>query len=329
MKALNGDSPPNALRVAICGLGSAARRAHVPALRRAQDAGMTTLVGACDPDPGRGELVPAASFFGDVFSLLEGSTPDLLVIASPPSAHLEAIAAAAEQGIDVLCEKPLGVAPGDIDVLRGIVGRHPDVLIGTVHQYRHAAAWAEISSNLHSANGNGGFHLGVRVERPGTDPLSAGGWRARVDSEGGILGDHAVHYLALCWGLRPEARVTACRRHGSPGRESASVELVLDGATACIDVTYSGAARHNCIEARLAGGQLIKWADARLTTTGNGPPRDVGALSDRGFVNDLYGDLYSEMLAHYTEPAWRSATTEETIGVAALLSNCLALAAAG
>jgi len=328
VKAVDGGSAARDLRVALCGLGSAARRAHLPALSRAQAEGATTLVGACDPDPERWELVPGAPFFDDVFSLLDGAEPDLLVIASPPSAHLEAMAAAAERGIDVLCEKPLGVAPSDVGILRDIVRRHPELLLATVHQYRHAAAWTEMSTALEAANGNGPFHLAVRVERPGTDPLSAGGWRARGDSEGGILGDHAVHYLALCWGLEPEARVTACTRRGDPSRQTAVVDLALDGATARIDVSHCGAARHNLVEARLGGGQVIRWADAQLTID-DGAARQVGALSNRGFVNDLYGDLYTELLARYHEPTWRAATTAETIGVAALLRDCLALAAGG
>src|SRR5205807_1674445 len=108
-----------ATAVGLCGLGSAALRAHLPALCRAEETGAAVIAGVCDPDPARSETVVArtrrARAFPDVEALLDGSGCDLLVIASPPSAHIPAITAAARRGVDVLCEKPLGVAEGDVD----------------------------------------------------------------------------------------------------------------------------------------------------------------------------------------------------------------------
>src|SRR4029077_13779755 len=123
---------------------------------------------------------------------------------------------------------------------------HPSTLLAPVHQYRHAPAWAgTIEPTLRAAVATGmPFRLRVEVERPGTDPLSAGGWRAAGLREGGILGDHAVHYLALCWTLDRSPRLLSAHLEGENGHETASVELALgDRGRSSIWVSYAGARR--------------------------------------------------------------------------------------
>ncbi|HXA27307.1 MAG TPA: Gfo/Idh/MocA family oxidoreductase [Candidatus Angelobacter sp.] len=323
------------LTIGLCGLGSAATRAHLPALSRAEETGAATVVGVCDPDPSRRDLVlrqsGQARGFADVVSLLDGARPDLLVIASPPSAHLPAITAAVQRGVDVLCEKPLGLSDPDVALLEQLVAAHPERLIAPVHQYRLAPPWRVFARALTVATARDcAFRLDAEVERPGTDPLSAGGWRADPAHEGGILGDHAVHYLALFWMTGLSARVTAAERSGEGGSETARVELRLGRGQATVTVSYAGHARRNRIALDVpSAGFHLDWHDESLTVTRRGGPgsvRRVGALSARQLVNDLYEPMYDELLARWDDPAWRSERTAETVGVARLLAGSLRLA---
>jgi predicted dehydrogenase len=325
--------------IGLCGLGSAAERAHLPALTRAEETGACTIAGVCDPDPSRRELfcerAREARGFDDVVSLLDGARPDLLVIASPPSAHLPAITAAVERGVDVLCEKPLGINRGDLDLLRRLTEQYPDRLIAPVHQYRFAPAWRVFTRTLEvAARRHATFRVDVSVDRPGTDPLSAGGWRADPEHEGGILGDHAVHYLALTWLTHPEGAVSSCSRRGEGGSETATVDLQLgpDGR-GTFSVSYAGATRRNRVVLDIPSvGFHIEWQDDALTVTRRGGPgsvRRVGALSQRQFVNDLYAPLYDELFARLDDPGWRSERTAETLGVAQLLADALGTANTG
>ena len=324
--------------VGLCGLGSAALRAHLPALCRAEETGAAVIAGVCDPDPARCDMVVgrtrSARPFPHAEALLDGSGCDLLVIASPPSAHLPAISAAARRGVDVLCEKPLGVAEGDVERLRELAGAAPAWLVATVHQYAHAPAWRVIERRLRGPVACGmDFRLEVEVERPGTDPLSAGGWRAHGDREGGILGDHAVHYLALCHRLDPDARVLAAHRRGAAGGESAAVELAVGPGTARVAVSYDGERRRNLVALALPQlGTALRWEDGDLFSLRDGSPgrrHPTGALSDRQFVNDLYGSLYDDLLGNRHDPAWRQGQRRETIEVAALLAGALAMSTGG
>jgi predicted dehydrogenase len=327
LPADGGPGPP--LRVALVGIGSAATRAHLPALGAQQAAGRLTVVGICDRDPARREAVtalhPSARGFGDNDAMLEEVAPDLLVIATPPSAHLGELAAAVSRGVDVLCEKPLGLSSSDVAELRALSASHPERLIASVHQYRYAAPWAWLTRAAAGARRAGEpFTITVEVERPGTDPLSAGGWRTDPEHEGGILGDHAVHYLALMRLLDPATEVLACRRAGPGGREVASVELALGSGRAVIDVSYAGQRRHNRLRLERPAQCLeICWDDGAVAIVHNGRTgtgRAVPSLSDRATVNALYRPMYADVVEGVADPAWRGRETAQTIGVAELLA---------
>jgi predicted dehydrogenase len=324
------------LRIAVVGVGSAATRAHLPALRAAEDAGIVRVVGACDPDPTRRGRVaaahPGALGFADNDEMLEVTSPHLLVIATPPSAHLGEMAAALERGVHVLCEKPVGLSDVDVDVLRGLAGRHPELALATVHQYRYATPWRWIARAAGGAVRSGEpFSIEARVERPGTDPLSAGGWRADPEREGGILGDHAVHYLALLHLLDPRCEVVACHREGPGGREVADVAVRLGSAGAAhIHTSYAGTRRANLLRlSRPAQCLDLDWEDATVTVAHDGRrsrQRAVPSLSDRGVVNALYSPMYEELIANLGDPRWRALATARTIGAAELLGSAIGMA---
>jgi predicted dehydrogenase len=327
------DQPAPALRVALVGIGSAASRAHLPALSELEAAGVVELVGVCDPSADRRDAViathPAVRGFAENDDMLDEVRPDLLVIATPPSVHLGEMAAAVARGLHVLCEKPLGLCDRDVATLAELAESHRGQTLATVHQYRYAQPWQWLARAAAGAIRDGEpFSLSVEVERPGTDPLSAGGWRTDPEHEGGILGDHAVHYLALFHELDPGCRVVACHREGPGGREVASVDVSLAAAgSAHIAVSYAGNRRRNLIRLDRPEQCLeVSWADGVVVLTRNGladAPRATASLSDRALVNALYSPMYSELIAGIGDRSWRSRATTATVTVAGLLASAL------
>ena len=324
------------MRVAVVGVGSAATHAHLPTLEGLARAGRVVLVGVCDRREAHREPVlaahPEAAGFAENDAMLDATRPDLLVIATPPSAHLDETAAAAARGVHVLCEKPLGLATEDVTALASIARDHPALTLATVHQYRYATAWRWMARAATGAVAAGEpFTIDVRVDRPGTDPLSAGGWRSDREHEGGILGDHAVHYLALLRLVDPGCVVVACERSGPGGREEARVQVRIGAAgVAVIAVSYAGAARTNLVRLdRPAQCLEMAWTDGRLTIVRNGrpaPSRSVASLSDRAAVNALYAPMYDAVVRGLDDDAWRAAATAETLGTARLLADAIRLA---
>jgi predicted dehydrogenase len=325
--------PAAPLRVALVGVGSAASRAHLPALSALESSGVVELVGVCDPAADRRAAViaahPAVRGFAENDDMLDSVRPDLLVIATPPSVHLGEMAAAVARGLHVLCEKPLGLSDRDVATLADLAESHRGQTLATVHQYRYAQPWLWLARAAAGAIRNGEpFTVTVEVERPGTDPLSAGGWRTDPEHEGGILGDHAVHYLALLHELDPGCQVVACHREGPGGREVASVDVSLAAAgNAHIAVSYAGNRRRNLIKLDRPEQCLeASWADGVIVLTRNGlagAPRTTASLSDRALVNALYSPMYSELIAGIGNPSWRSRATAGTVTVAGLLASAL------
>ncbi|MHB8719171.1 MAG: Gfo/Idh/MocA family protein [Candidatus Dormibacteria bacterium] len=318
-----------ALRVAVVGLGSAATRAHLPALERLRSRGAVEMVGVCDRDQVKRTAIRDRlgdiPGFADNAAMLDAVRPDLLVIATPPSAHLEEIAAAVSRGVHVLCEKPLGLRHEDVATLRALAAAHPTLAIATVHQYVHARAWRWLARATAGAVASAEpFHVRVAVDRPGTDPLACAGWRSDVEHEGGILGDHAVHYLSLLR-LIDRSTVVGCTRRGSGGRETATVAIAVgDTGTADIVVSYAGERRRNLIALeRPAQCLRVVWdGDTVAIAHGDreGPPRRVGALSDREYVNRLYAPMYDEVIPGLRCAEWRAGQTRHTVEVAASLA---------
>lgn len=107
-------------RIAIAGLGAAARNIHLPALKKIDG---IELVGSHDPIV----QIPGLPYFASIEALLEGARPDILVVASPPSAHVDTVCAGLEAGCHIFCEKPLAQSLAEVDhIIKTAheVGRH-------------------------------------------------------------------------------------------------------------------------------------------------------------------------------------------------------------
>jgi predicted dehydrogenase len=94
-------------RVALIGLGAAARSIHVPACRQA---GAVELIAGADPDANAQarflELVRTARAFDDAETMIRVTRPDWVIIATPPASHHALCLSALAAGCHVFCEKP-------------------------------------------------------------------------------------------------------------------------------------------------------------------------------------------------------------------------------
>jgi predicted dehydrogenase len=87
-------------RIAIAGLGAAARDIHLPAY-----AGLPLqVVGGCDPAPSGGAF--PFPVFGSAAEMLDKTRPDILTVAAPPDQHQALVEQGLAAGCHVLCEKP-------------------------------------------------------------------------------------------------------------------------------------------------------------------------------------------------------------------------------
>lgn len=195
-------------RIAIAGLGSAARSIHLPALKKLAD---VEIVGGFDP-VNKVDGIPA---FASVDAMLAETKPDMVVIATPPVAHLEIAAKALAAGAHVFCEKPLANSLEEADAIIAAArtaGRVVAVNSEFPFMPIHAAAKAEIGSER--------FGRLLFVEARQTFMVTGAteaGWRGEDPQRS--FKEFGTHVIDLCkgfYGERPSAMKARMPRPFAP-----------------------------------------------------------------------------------------------------------------
>lgn len=94
------DEPSGKMRLAIAGLGAAAREIHLPAYAKVAE---VEVVGGFDPASKTERPFPIYPTFE---AMLEKARPEIVAVVTPTAFHYELTAAALAAGCHVLCEKP-------------------------------------------------------------------------------------------------------------------------------------------------------------------------------------------------------------------------------
>ncbi len=317
------------MRIALVGLGGAGQRGHLPAVQDLTAAGEAQLVGLADANMQRIPVLTRRSYgvptYDAVSAMLEETLPDLLVVATPPTTHLPLIEAAVEQGVDVLCEKPVVPNHTHLDRLCKLGERYSHKVIATVGQYKHSRGWAKFRGAIEVAEAAGaGYDLHVRVERPGTDLHAASTWRDNA-VEGGAVGDHASHYIGLVHEVSPKLRLLDSYRSLDPyGRESASVLLTAGTGVMRVDVDYGAEKRETSMHFSCkATATTVGWIGGVLTIRSPEGTTDepAEALHYRSTVDELYKPFYREFVTRLRQPLWRAHMTATTLAVGRLVTE--------
>src|SRR4051812_4507711 len=107
------------MKGALIGFGQVAEKAHLPALA---ENGME-LVAVCEASAVRAAAakaaLPNARIYDTLERLLESEKGlDFVDVATPPFLHYQQSLAALKAGVNVICEKPLALAPEELEALR-------------------------------------------------------------------------------------------------------------------------------------------------------------------------------------------------------------------
>lgn len=214
------------MRLALLGLGYAARDFHLPAIRRLDGA---TLVGGHDVSAERRAAwerdarVPAFASFQE---LVEKARPDAVVVCTPPDSHAELSIRALEAGLHVICEKPFGRTPAEADAVlaaAAAAGRRVAVNL----ELRRWPIFRAVAERIGTPEvGRLAFcQIWQMVDRAPWDDPSA--WRAamadRTLLEAGV---HLVDLMIALFGAPPEAVFARHSRGWEREREGDAVHLV-------------------------------------------------------------------------------------------------------
>lgn len=208
-------------RVAIAGAGAIARFAHLPSFLACE----TRIVGVADAVLDRArklaDLAHCAAF-DDAEKMITTEAPDIVVVATPNSSHMEVATLALRHGAHVFCEKPLGRTAAEAsEIVNEATSRR--LAIGVNHHLRFSAETEAIRRAIEDGRlGRLSYVWFRNFRRQGIPGL--GGWfTSQEESGGGALldiGSHGLDWISYVTG-QTEAVVTGHSSradHGPRGR---------------------------------------------------------------------------------------------------------------
>ena len=274
---------------------------HMLAIRDLEAAGRARLVGGFAPGAARREAFAAkwgAPVFDSLDALLAAPGLCLVIVLTPPGAHLPVAEAAAAAGKHLLVEKPLEITTARAEALVGLAAR-AGVTLGVVFQHRFRPGALRLKQAV--AAGELGTLLScsasIRWWRDAGYFAQAGrGMRAR--DGGGVLLTQAIHTLDLLLHLAgPVAEVAGFART-SPLRAIDTEDIAVaalrfaNGALGVLDATtVAEPGFPERIEIAGTGGAATLVAE-RLELHVKGRPAEVveGAMAGGGGADPMAFD---------------------------------------
>ena len=241
---------PQTYRIAIAGLGRAARDIHIPALSRVD---RVSVVGGADP------VAPDADFgfplFADLATLLRATTPDIVIVATPPDSHFALVRDALESGAHVLCEKPFMPSLEEADAIIALARERSRRVIVN-NQYRFMNVHRRARDMIGSAD-FGELQFLSMTQTFRVSPSTESGWRGtELRRTGQEFGTHALDLCRYFFGEEPASiRCRMPRPGGAGGPDYLNlVELTFSGdRVAAITLDRLCRGRHRYLDIRLDG----------------------------------------------------------------------------
>ncbi|MFQ5739069.1 MAG: Gfo/Idh/MocA family protein [Acidobacteriota bacterium] len=252
-------------RIAITGLGAAAREIHLPAYRGIPE---IELVGGYDPDPESRSV--SFQRYGSLEQMLSTAAPDILVVAGPPDSHFESTRQGLLAGCHVLCEKPFMNTLQEAETIIGLaraLGRQ--VVVN--NQFRFMNIHRRARELIGKADFGDLLFLSAH-QTFYTTRQTESGWRGREMRR--TCKDFGIHVLDLCrffFGEEPAsvyARMPRPEKSGGPdllnliqlefsGDRMAHITLdrLSRGRHRYLDIRLDGTS--GCVETHLGGGFSI------------------------------------------------------------------------
>jgi predicted dehydrogenase len=270
------------MRFAIIGLGWVARNLHARALQRVPGA---ELVGGCDmaDDVRRSwEKETGTPAFASFDELIAATSPDAVIVATPPGSHADLCVEVLEAGMHVICEKPFVSTLDEADrVLAAAEAAGRGIMVN--HPFREKPVFKALKERIDS--GEAGRLVFLQIWQlmdiaPWEEPVA---WRRAMPNRGLFEGGvHLVDLILHLYGTLPSG-VYARYSSGFHEVDGDAVHLVTmdfpDGRLAqiTVDRLCPGGTRYvemraDCedasLRASLGGRAVVQLGKKRAESTG-------------------------------------------------------------
>ena len=230
---------------------------HLPAL--AQMTGVTT-VGACDTDPARAERAAArfgVPVFSSVDELLVKTSPEVVIVATPPDLHTSICLDAIAAGCHLICEKPfvpLAEEGKKIIAAADAAGKR----IALNHEFREMPIFRALLDATRVDHKSKVFFAQL-WQNTNVPPWTEGGWRGamqrRTLHEAGV---HLIDYILALFGEVPLAAWASMSAGGQSDGGSDALSVV--------SLEFAGGRMAQLVQNRLCKGET-HYFEVRADTT--------------------------------------------------------------
>ena len=287
------------------------------------------LAGVCDLSAARRDAAARewnARTFERQKELLDEPDVSVVVVGTPPSAHLEPVLAALAAGKHVVCEKPFALRAADADRMLDAARANDRVL--TVFQSRRwDPDFVSLRDTVRSGRIGEHFYMESFIGGYG-HPCDF--WHSHEPISGGMIFDWGSHYFDWILQLFPDAvKTVSAREHRRVWHDVTNADQVR------VDLTFAGGAQATFLQSDIAaarkpkwyvlgtkGAIVADWADvdvpadfpARLTvfTSTGREVLTLPAREEHGFYRDLADHLaWDERLAVPADEARRNVAVME------------------
>lgn len=245
------------LRVAVIGLGAAARNIHLPAYSGLT--GKISVVGGCDIDAEArriaGQKFGLKRVFDNPFEMIKATSPDIVSICTPPSQHIAQALMALENNCHVFCEKPATENLADA-VKLGIAAENSNRLVVINNQFPYMNIHLAAKRMINSAEFGRLLFLQAWHTFHPTGSTEAG-WRGELRRRVGFeFGIHVFELARFFFDAEP-LFISAQIPPPPAGRHSDAVNLISlefeDGRAASIILNRLSRGPERYLDMRLDG----------------------------------------------------------------------------
>jgi len=196
------------LKGALIGTGNIALLGHLPSyLDKSRIGARAEIVAASDLSEKNLKkfkmLHPSARAYTSTEELMAKEELDFVDICTPPNTHMPIIEMAANNGLHILCEKPLASTMDEVYKILEIV-RKTKIVFFPCHQYYYNPQWKIVRETLKEEGMGAPFYARFEVFRTSASMGNANwepDWRTDPTQGGGIVADHGTHLLYLATSL--------------------------------------------------------------------------------------------------------------------------------
>lgn len=194
----------NPVRLGVIGLGDMGLL-HYRAAELLED----VVVAATSDSSGRRDI--DGTFFADPQELLTSGTIDVVTIATPPAGHFRFASIALQNGLGVLCEKPLAARSEDASRLAALAAG-PGQIAVVSHQLRFETSRRAVRDLLATGEMGEPYFASFIGLHPRMESVRWGWW-SQSSEAGGMLREFGSHLVDLAlWMFGPARLITGDAR---------------------------------------------------------------------------------------------------------------------